>query len=410
MDPPAFMKWCEDHALMPARYAGMTAAQVEQTLIRDRAHLWANLTYYVHPLPIPVSLFVAGESEPSCLSGWTSTVGPERIDAIPVDGDHHSIMHDPKVQPFGDCVSQRIRESSARSWDLPERHYSPVAPLQSGRPGIPPLFCIPGAGAGVSSFIDLTGVIDRTRPVYGFQPRGLDGDLVPHATVEAAAECYARHLEDQYPSGPVHLLGHSFGGWVALHMAQLLTERGRSVGSLTIVDSDVPDVAGGPVRESDNTDALLHWVDTFELVLGHPLGVTREEIDKRPPAEQRRILHARLVREGLMPGQSDPDLLIGPLRTFAAAIRAQYVPVGRYEGAARLVLVDDPRLEHDAIQREHWKVLNGWRVLVPDLSCTHSPANHMTVLKAPHVQLLADLIRDEPASIGGSFSTTLPRG
>jgi arthrofactin-type cyclic lipopeptide synthetase C len=401
MDLTTFMTRCRDLGLQPARYQHLTPKQLEQTFARERAHLVANYKYYVQPLPIAVSLFVARASDPTCLPGWISVVASERLCVIPVDGDHQSIMRDPKVQPFGRLVSERILEAAENSCDIPERRYSPVAVLQSGRPDILPLFCIPGAGASVSSFVELTSALVRTQPIYGFQPRGLDGDLVPHATVEAAAECYLQHVDQLYPSGPVHLLGHSFGGWVALQIAQLLVDRGRSVGSLIIVDSEVPDAAGDPIREFDNTEAIMRWVDTFELVLGYPLGVTREEIGLRPPAQQRIILHGRLVGKGLMPVQSDPDLLIGPLRTFAAAIRTQYIPRHPYPGPARLVLVDDPRLEHAANQRNHWEVLNGWRALIPALSCTHSPANHMTVLRAPHVQTLANLINDQPAKVAG---------
>jgi thioesterase domain-containing protein len=143
-------------------------------------------------------------------------------------------------------------------------------------------------------------------------------------------------------------------------------------------------------------------------VLGHPLRLTREEIQWRPPAEQRGILHARLVAEGLMPAGSDADVLVGPLRTYAAAIRARYIPSRPYAGPAQLVVVSDPRVDQAANQRNLWKVLSGWRSVIPGLSWTHAPGNHMTILKAPHVQLLATIIQRQSAGVAVSPLATVP--
>lgn len=104
-----------------------------------------------------------------------------------------------------------------------------------------PLFCVPGAGTSVTSFVELTGCVDPSWPVHGLQPRGMDGSAVPHTTVAAAGEDDPRAVNQACPEGPVYLLGHSLGGWVAFEMALRLREAGRPVASLTILGSDVPD-------------------------------------------------------------------------------------------------------------------------------------------------------------------------
>ena len=43
--------------------------------------------------------------------------------------------------------------------------------------GAAPLFCLPGAGSGVTDFVDLMSALGPSVPIYGLQPRGID---VPH--------------------------------------------------------------------------------------------------------------------------------------------------------------------------------------------------------------------------------------
>ena len=84
---------------------------------------------------------------------------------------------------------------------------------------------MPGAGDSVTSLIGLAEALGPDWPIYGFQARGLEGRYVPHSRVEAAARSYVREIESLYPQGPLHLVGHSFGGWVAHAMAGWLRHR-----------------------------------------------------------------------------------------------------------------------------------------------------------------------------------------
>lgn len=54
------------------------------------------------------------------------------------------------------------------------------------------------------------------------QHRGLDGGAEPFSLVETAAQAYLDAIDKVQPEGPVHLLGHSFGGWIVFEMAARL--------------------------------------------------------------------------------------------------------------------------------------------------------------------------------------------
>ncbi|HEX8359293.1 MAG TPA: alpha/beta fold hydrolase, partial [Longimicrobium sp.] len=218
-------------------------------------------------------------------------------------------------------------------------------------------------------------------PVYGFQPRGLDGAAIPHATVRAAAASYLRALDEAFPAGPVHLLGHSFGGWVVFEMAARLRRAGRPVASLTLIDTRVPGSGGG---EYDHREAFLRLVALFEQAAERPFGIDDAALDALDEPGRLRLLHQRVVGAGLLPARSDAGLLRGPFRGFASALRATYTPDAPDPGPLRLVLVDDPA-DPDRFEER----VAGWRRWAPHLVPIRVPGNHMTALKPPHVLILA---------------------
>src|SRR5262252_3500628 len=122
------------------------------------------------------------------------------------------------------------------------------------------------------------GLIDQLKMdghICGLQPRGIDGALIPHSNVTAAAESYLRAIQAMYPHGRIHLLGHSFGGWVVFKIAQLLFELGRPVASLTLIDSEAPDGLEASFSEYNHTEVLLRWIEVFERFLERPLNIHR---------------------------------------------------------------------------------------------------------------------------------------
>lgn len=140
------------------------------------------------------------------------------------------------------------------------RHPDAV-PLRTGGSGAP-LFCFAGAGGLAIGMMALAANFDGERPVYGLQAHGLERRGIPDWSVRAAARRHARTIRLLQPNGPYLLLGHSFGGLVALETAQLLRQAGADVGLLTIVDSTAPgglslSLSGAilPSRRTDNLDA-----------------------------------------------------------------------------------------------------------------------------------------------------------
>ena len=94
-----------------------------------------------------------------------------------------------------------MTEALAGSSPVVEAEHQPLLRIQSGRAGYAPVFCVPGAGDSVTGFVGLSEALGRDWPLFGLQPRGLDGEAVPHSQVEAAARCYLAALEQSVRMG-----------------------------------------------------------------------------------------------------------------------------------------------------------------------------------------------------------------
>ncbi len=99
-----------------------------------------------------------------------------------------------------------------------------------------PFFCVHGLTGDILWFRDLAHCLAPNYPFYGLQSRGLDGIQQPLEQIEQMAACYIEEIRRLQPRGPYYLGGASFGGTVALEMAQQLLILGEEVSLLAIFD------------------------------------------------------------------------------------------------------------------------------------------------------------------------------
>ncbi|WP_426127938.1 amino acid adenylation domain-containing protein [Pseudomonas sp. DWP1b1] len=387
LDFAGVLQRCRDEGVLHAQMAAATDADLLNYIEREVGHGHALAHYSLFPLPIAVHLFSASE-RPTELSrrsetlGWNEVLAPGQLRQVAVPGDHQSMMQAPHIQALGQSMAEALVTCTPQV----QAPHQPLLRIQSGRAGYAPVFCVPGAGDSVTGFIGLSEALGRDWPLFGLQPRGLDGEAVPHSQVEAAATCYLKALEQECPQGAVHLVGHSFGGWVALEMALRLQAAGREVASLTVIDSESPERA---VRPYTTTAALMRLIEAMQLSAGKSLGIDLGDFAGRDEVVQRRQLHAGMVGVGLLPGRSAVDAMDGPARTYAAALRTRYRPGARFNGVVRLVLAEDPALDAAGNQREQGLMVEGWRRQGSGLQVWYGGGNHFTLLKAPNVLGLA---------------------
>ncbi|MEM8721219.1 MAG: condensation domain-containing protein [Cyanobacteria bacterium P01_G01_bin.39] len=131
-------------------------------------------------------------------------------------------------------IAEIIRQEK---WLAPWESLVPIQPNGNK----PPLFYIHGGGGNLLVYRDLAYSLGSDQPVYGLQPRGLDGKYVPFQRIEDMAAYYLTQIRNLQPSGPYYLAGLSSGGNIAWEIAQILQAQGEKVALLALFDTNGPD-------------------------------------------------------------------------------------------------------------------------------------------------------------------------
>ncbi|KAB7762975.1 non-ribosomal peptide synthetase [Xanthomonas maliensis] len=391
-DAPALLQLCRSREWLPPQWAGQDDVAILQSLARQAAHGHAQRHYVPMPINASVHLFAATEvlpqqpvSDPQ--PGWQALLAPHALRCDRVPGNHHTMLQAPHVAKLGAVISQRLAAAEQAPPRRQPRH-DPLVRLQAGAGAKALLACVPGAGDNVTGFIGLAAALGDGWPVYGLQPRGLESEQIPYRSVEVAASAYVDALI-QTTQRPIHLLGHSFGGWIAFEMARQLEAKGQAVASLTLLDCEVPGGDGVVGQSYTATSVFERLIESLELAGGASLGIDIDAFRQLDDTAQLQAVHAGMVRTGLLPRRAPSEAIRGMVQVFGSALRTRYRPTWRYPGSLHLAVADDPR--HDVAQNraEHDAQAAGWRALATGLQVWHAPGDHFTMLRAPHVRSLA---------------------
>ncbi|WP_038780616.1 non-ribosomal peptide synthetase [Burkholderia pseudomallei] len=355
----------------------------------------AKLNYVPPRLPVDVIHFVA-QDEPMWRNGWAMDGWhdvADRVICLPASGDHMTMVAAPHAEQLGRRITEALAVHGGPRADGAERGYAPRIAIQTAPRDAraPTLFCIPGAGASVTTFSTLARHLPATFSVDGLQPRGLCGTMVPYLDVETAARAYLRSIRKAAPRGPYHLVGHSFGGWVAYEIACRLQEQGERVATLMLLDTERPGATDIVRGRKTRVDALAKLVELYEMHLGRPLGVSRDDLAALAHDAQIEHLRAALVRAKILPPSVHPNVLLGVVRVLEMNVNTPYRPAGLYAGTMHVVLIANAKADADL---DAWRdeQAEQWRGLADDVRIVRAGGNHMTMLQAPHAASIAALL------------------
>jgi thioesterase domain-containing protein len=193
--------------------------------------------------------------------------------------------------------------------------------------------------------------------LYGLQSPLFETGQLPATIAELATE-YADAVERIAPAGPVRLLGWSFGGSVALLIAQELRRRGREVGFVGMLDARTDTAEDGEFDATAVLGGLLREMG-FPVEAGARLSVADA---------------VALVRDsGDAIAMLDDTRIAQVIENYVAAERftadADY---GRYDGD--VFFVDAAILEMDltGVASQQWRAHVGGQLRVVSVDCRHS--------------------------------------
>ncbi len=295
--------------------------------------------------------------------------------------DHLQTGHEP--------VDRSIRNNAATSTSpSPTPLQLPPHLITLQPEGIrPPLFLVHPLAGLVFPYYELALHLGPDQPVYGLQSIGIAGEASPLIQIETMAEHYLAAIHRVQPEGPYQLAGWSFGGKVALEMAQQLQKGGESVALLAIIDTRLYSTSfatfwhGSRVLLTSMLPHVWPYISDYlhlQSALSHP-----KQAEQQPSWLFSKL---RALFQTAEPGGETklPNFKTSEfkrlLQVFQANVRAdsRYRPQ-RYPGQVTLFKT--------AHQDSAW----GWGDIAADGVELHQiPGHHMNVLHPPQVQALAE--------------------
>jgi thioesterase domain-containing protein/acyl carrier protein len=118
-------------------------------------------------------------------------------------------------------------------------HWSPIVPIQPQGTQTP-IFAVHALGAMVLSYEPLARALGKDQPFYGIQAYGFEDDQTPYTDLNEMLEFYVAAIRQQQPQGPYQLIGHSFGGVLAIEIARKLQAQGEQVNFVGLLDTHMP--------------------------------------------------------------------------------------------------------------------------------------------------------------------------
>lgn len=103
-----------------------------------------------------------------------------------------------------------------------------------------PLFIVPAPGTTPFSLIKLARSLKSGRPVYSFEPPGMEGDRLPFDTIEEIANAYLAEIKTVQATGPYYLGGHCGGAAIALEITKQIESQFGEVALLILLEAITP--------------------------------------------------------------------------------------------------------------------------------------------------------------------------
>ncbi|MEU2207253.1 MupA/Atu3671 family FMN-dependent luciferase-like monooxygenase [Streptomyces hygroscopicus] len=260
-----------------------------------------------------------------------------------------------------------------------------------------PVYLLPGAGGNLVYFHELVGALPERVAPYGLQP-SFTQDIAAATLVPELAGQYLPLVLEAQSEGPYHLVGHSFGGHLAVELASRLRGLGKEVGLVGLVDTAAP----LPERREhfedwDQAAWLAALARVFGRVFKRELDLDETELRALPDAGQLDRLRRLLAEHRVLPPEFDDDAqLRGFVRAYLADQRSLYAPAEPHDLTLTFFRAAELHRDNMPPQALSWLLddpARGWgRFSTRPVEVHETPGDHLSMLTTPHVDRLAELI------------------
>ncbi|MEE4023015.1 AMP-binding protein [Gordonia sp. PKS22-38] len=247
---------------------------------------------------------------------------------------------------------------------------------------VPIVFAFAGAGEAALALAPLARRLPAHR-VVGLQAHALETRGVPDWTLTAAARRCVRHITAIDPTGPYVFVGHSIGGVIAMEAARILTDSGRQVEHVVCLDT----ILSGPLRRRSSVQFSTSNVSAAGSRSGD--APVRSDVAVSEPTPRLSVWSTRaaLLTAGWRPRPAEEQwALFHELGRRSAMMHR----LRRFDGHLTAILAEDNP------DPSEW-----WRDVAPNCAAVHRVGgDHNGMLRAPHVDRTAELVRSVLADVG----------
>ena len=320
---------------------------------------------------------------------------------FPVDLPLRTLFETPTIAALAKLIDQPQPAEGAFKARVLSRPLPPYLISLQTEGKRPPLFLLHPVAGVVFPYFELAQLLDDEQPVYGLQSVGLAGEGPPLTRIESMAETYLEAIRQVQPEGPYQLAGWSFGGLVALEMAQQLHRAGQAVSLLAIIDTAITASTLGASKMFLTTVLPFLWPYVSDYL------AQQSAQSEGQPSWLVRKLGALLRKKARADETPTLDFNTPEVQRLLRVLRAN-IKAGRQYKAERYpgqVTLFKTAISHPSVTWG-WGDIAGSGVDLYDI-----PGHHMNVLHSPRVEVLAETLaaclvqpdKGKPRFDGGSL-------
>lgn len=278
------------------------------------------------------------------------------------------LSEQPHLEAIAVALSELIAGEDLRGTPRSEQPPRGISRLHPASP-FPPLFMVGGAVGGDELYLrELAEALGPLFPSYALHYPGMTENEQPLDDVTALAEHFVARIRAFQPSGPYALAGHSLGGMIAFEMANQLSRSGQSVVELILLDAPLFASEDRLVRERARLWEGTSLSDYVEKIreLGWLTPKLADAFDKGASRAGWPLLE-RMRRANIT----------AMMRHRTSAI---------YHGEASFIT---PMNDRDGLG----PCVSSWRTFCPALKVARTTGNHISMVRMPHAEKTARIIR-----------------
>ena len=261
------------------------------------------------------------------------------------------------------------------------------------------VFLLPGIAGFQPSLARIRALCSHRLNVVALPYPGWQAMVQPGASFATIVDDIIAQIVTHAPTGPIRLLGHSFGGWVGYHAAAALIHAGRSVPYLGLLDTGGGEFTPQPVPRLRRFISLATWrafitdfrADPWLTILRRTLPGARAS---RPPWRDMLLWLSKFhAPRSLRPTAFLVHQYLSQALRVALAKNA--IAETHMEPIATPTF-----LFRAADERHGGPDDDGWRARCPNLKLLRVPGTHVTMTDDENLQALCQQIVETTALAG----------